>query len=375
MMIATQQKTSLTISKRIGRLFSLLSFTLIIASSTVLALDEADLAADYPQRYTVVEGDTLWGIAGKFLRDPWRWPEVWQGNPQVDNPDLIYPGDVLILTYVDGQPTIRSLRTSTMNSSNTSNTNNARNTVKLSPQARKIDYADAIPAVDPAAIQAYITAPLVTDEDELENAGYIVDGVENHMLMGKYDQFYARGIDDQKADEYKVFRKGRHFIDPVSKESLGWEAEHLGDARMLQEGDPARLSLVKTHSDVSIRDRLRAVHKKQALPFFYPKAPDNVLLRGVILPTKTKVTELGPLSVVAINLGEREGIKPGDVFRVLSQPTVKKDPFTGEKYSIPEEKVGLLLVFRTFSKVSFALVTNSSRALRQGDSVVSPEAD
>ena len=366
MMIATQQKTSLTFSKSISRLFRLLSFAVIIASSSVLALDEADLAADYPQRYTVVDGDNLWKIAGKFLRDPWRWPEVWKGNPQVENPDLIYPGDVLVLTYVEGQPTIRALRTSTINPTNT---------VKLSPQARKIDYADAIPAVDPAAIQAYITSPLVTDEDELENAGYIVEGVENHMLMGKYDQFYARGIDDQKAEVYRVFRQGRHFIDPVSKESLGWEAEHLGDAQMLQEGDPARLSLLKTHSDVSIRDRLRAVDKKQALPFFYPKAPDNVLLRGVILPMKTKVTELGPLSVVVINLGDREGIKPGNVFRVLSQPMVKKDPFTGENYSIPEEKIGLLLVFRTFAKVSFALVTNSSRAVQQGDMVVSPEAD
>ncbi|NND00124.1 MAG: LysM peptidoglycan-binding domain-containing protein, partial [Gammaproteobacteria bacterium] len=311
-------------------------------------------------RYTVVEGDTLWDISGKYLRDPWRWPEVWQGNPQVDNPDLIFPGDVLVMTFIDGKPALRSLR---------------RETVKLSPSARPTNFRDAIPPVDPSAIQAYINAPLVTDENELMNAGYIVDGIDNHLLMGKYDQFYARGVEDQQADEYRVFRPGRHFVDPVSEESLGWEAEHVGNALMLRQGDPARLSLLDTYSDVSVRDRLRPVHKRESLPFFYPKAPDNSGLRGVILETTNKSIELGPLSVVAISLGDREGVKPGDVFRILSHSVAKKDPVSGEKYSIPEEKVGLLLVFRTFAKVSYALITNTTRAIRPNDLVVSPDLD
>ena len=328
--------------------------------SSAFAADSAVLAENYPDRYTIVEGDTLWDISAKFLRDPWRWPEVWQGNPQVDNPDLIFPGDVLVMTFIDGRPSLRSLR---------------RETIKLSPNTRSVNYLDAIPPIDPAAIQAYLNAPLVTDENELLNAGYVVEGVDGRLVMGKYDQLYARSIDDQEADEYRLFRPGRHFIDPISEESLGWEAEHVGNARMLQSGDPSRLSILDTYSDVSIRDRLRPVYKKESLPFFYPKAPDNPKLRGVILETSNKATELGALSVVALNLGDRDRVRPGDVFRILSQSVEKKDPITGDLYRIPEEKVGLLLVFRTFEKVSYALVVNTTRWISHGDVVVSPEAD
>ena len=334
------------------------SFANIIGSS--FANDHL-LAPDYPERYVVVDGDTLWDISSKFLSDPWRWPEVWQGNPQVENPDLIYPGDVLVLTFVNGKPVLRSLR---------------RETVKLQPSARPSDFRDAIPAIDPAAIDAYINAPLVTDENELMQAGYVVDGVDNRLILGKYDQFYARGVEAAKpGDEYRIFRPGRHFIDPISEENLGWEAEHVGDARMLKYGDVSRLSVLQSHTDVSVRDRLRPITTKESLPFFYPQAPLNSKISGTILEPFTAMTELGPLSVVAINLGEREGVRPGDVFRILSQSIKKKDPFTKEIYSTPKEKIGLLMVFRTFEKVSYALITNSSRQIKPFDTIVSPDAD
>jgi hypothetical protein len=282
---------------------------------------------------------------------------VWQGNPQVQNPDLIYPGDVLVMTFIDGKPVLRALQ---------------RETVRLSPTARPSSFVDAIAPIDPRAIQAYINAPLVTDENELATAGYIVDGVNNRLLMGKYDQFYARGVDDKEAKEYRVFRPGRHFIAPVSQESLGWEAEHVGDARMLKAGAPARLTWLTPYTVVSVRDRLRPVYKKERWRFFYPKAPDNEKIRGVILDMPNESAELGALSVGVLNLGEREGIKAGDVFRILSQAVPKVDPMTGEKYSIPEEKVGLILVFRTFNKVSYGIITNSNRQITAGDIVVSP---
>ena len=330
-----------------------------ILLSTSLVFANPVLAPNYPDRYTVTKGDTLWGISGKFLKDPWRWPEVWQGNPQVENPDLIYPGDVLLMSFIDGKPVLRALR---------------KETVRLSPSARASDFREAIPVVDPSVIQAYINHPLVTDENEIVSAGYVVQGVDNRLLMGKYDQFYARGLDNpEKAQEYRVFRPGRHFVNPETKESLGWEAEHIGDARLLQTGDPSRLTLIETYADVAIRDRLRLVAKKGALPFFYPKAPSDLSIRGTILETANRSTEMGPLSIVAISVGEREGVRPGDVFRILSQSEERKDPVTREKYFTPEEKIGLLLVFRSFEKVSYAIITNSTRSTNWGDTVVHPD--
>lgn len=340
-------------------LIVLFSFALSLSAASVKA--NPVLSDEYPERYTVVEGDTLWDISGKFLRDPWRWPEVWQGNPQVENPDLIYPGDVLVMTFIDGKPVLRALR---------------RETVRLSPQPRAAKFSDAIDLIDPAAIEAYINSPLVTDENELLKSAYVVDGVDSRLLLGKYDKFYARAVEsDTPGDSFRIFRPGRHFVDPVSKESLGWEAVHVGDADLLKGGDPAKLTVLKAYEDITIRDRLRPVTEKEALPFLFPRAPDNEKLRGVILDTPNRATEIGALTVIAMNLGEREGVKAGDVFRIRSQSKSKKDPMNGELYKTPEENVGLAVVFRTFEKVSYGLITDSNQQVLPGDVLVSPNAE
>ncbi len=336
-----------------------LSLTITLGINSY-AQDRSILNDSFPDRYTVVEGDTLWDISGKFLRDPWRWPEVWQGNPQVENPDLIFPGDVLVMTFVDGRPVLKGLR---------------RETVKLSPSARASRYGDAIPLIDPAAIGPYINSPLVTDANEMKSAPYVVDGYNSRLILGKSDQFYARGIEDPEVKKYRIFKPGRHFVDPISGESLGWEASHLGDATMVKEGDPARFTITTAFEDINVRDRLRPILVEQAAPFFAPKPPANEDIRGVILDTPNKATELGALSIIAINLGEREGIRSGDVLRIRSQKAPKKDPFTGEKFFIPEENIGLALVFRTFEKVSYAIVTDSNRQVTPGDVLVSPNAE
>ena len=227
----------------------------------------------------------------------------------------------------------------------------------------------------------------MTDKEELATAPYIVDGFDSRLLLGKHSQFYARGFNQVAEDgssiikesviekEYNVFRPGRHFIDPVTGEHLGWEAIDLGEASFLKVGDPARLVVTQSHEDITIKDRLRPVLEKQALPFFYPHAPSNPAIRGVILPTPNRSTELGALSIIAINLGERESVDEGTVFRIKSQGRVKKDPVTGGKYTIPEEPVGLAMVFRTFEKVSYAIVTNTERQVEPGDVLVSPDAE
>ncbi len=355
-----------------SKLFANLMIGLMLTIVAGIASSQSSsiLADNFPERYVVVKGDTLWDISKRFLRDSWRWPEVWQGNPQVENPDLIYPGDVLVLTFIDGKPVLRKL---------------GRDSVKLSPQARVSGLLDAIPAIDPSSIQAYLRAPLVTDKDELATAPYIVDGFDDRLLLGQYSQFYARGFSQVDKDgtkvntpitkEYNVFRPGRKFIDPDTGEFLGWEAVDLGEANFLKDGDPARLIVTTSHEDIAVRDRLRPIFTKEAFPFFYPHAPVNESVRGYILETPNRATELGALSVIAINLGRRNGIDPGTVLRIKSKSREKKDPVTGEAYSIPEEPVGLAMVFRTFDKVSYAIVTDTERQVEPGDILVSPNAE
>ena len=367
LLIPTRSRLFIPTRSRLLSLIAAVTLSMVAGFSSAQSL----LNNDFPDRYTVVKGDTLWDISSKFLRDPWRWPEVWRGNPQVENPDLIYPGDVLVMTFVDGQPVLRSLRTSTASA----NGSGGRPTVKLSPKAREVSFRSAIPLIDPGSIEAYISAPLVTDSNELTSAAYIADGFDSRLLMGKYDKFYARNIQNEEAQSFSLFRPGRRFVDPISNELLGWEAVHVGDANLINSGDPAKLIIAKSYQDVTIKDRLRPVLSKQAPLFYYPKAPDNENLRGVILETPNQSAELGALSVVALNLGNREGVKNGDVFRVLSQRQKRKDPITNRLYEIPEESVGLALVFRTFEKVSYALVTNSNRQILPGDILVSPEVE
>lgn len=356
---STIKALSKRFSKYVGLAFIFASLVFTIGASAQ-DVNRASLNDTYPERYTVVKGDTLWGISSKFLRNAWRWPEIWQGNPKVENPDLIYPGDVLVLTFVDGRPVLRSLR---------------RETVKMSPSARATAYGDAIPLIEPGAISAYINAPLVTSEEEMKSAGYIVNGFDNRLVLGKGDQFYARGVEGQPGDSYKIFRPGRHFYDPISKESLGYEAVHLGDSTLMKDGDPTRMEIDKSFNDINIRDRLRAVPRLEALPFFSPKAPDDLNIRGSILETENEATELGALSIIAISVGERENLTAGDVLRINSQRYKRKDPVNGDTYFIPEENVGLALVFRTFEKVSYAIITDTNRQVRPGDTVLHPNAE
>ena len=355
-----------------NKFFTSLVIGLMLSIMAGIASSQSNpiLADNFPERYVVVKGDTLWDISGRFLRDPWRWPEIWQSNTQVENPDLIFPGDVLVLTFIDGKPVLRKL---------------GRDTVKLSPNVRSSSLFDAIPPIDPGSIKPYLTAPLVTDRLELNDAPYIVDGFDDRLLLGQYSQFYARGfvrtdkegveIKTPITDSYNIFRPGRKFTDPETGEHLGWEAIDLGEANYLKSGDPAKLVVTSSTQDITIKDRLRPIFAKEAYPYFFPHAPASTSIKGYILPTPNRATELGALSVIAINLGRRDGIDPGTVLRIKSKSRAKKDPVTNEVYSIPEEPVGLAMVFRTFDKVSYAIVTDSERQVEPGDVLVNPNLD
>ena len=315
------------------------------------------IRADAPDRYTVVKGDTLWDIAARFLNDPWRWTEIWKSNPYINNPDLIYPGDSLVLVQQDGRPALKALR---------------RETVRLQPQIYSEGRERAIPTIEPSAIQAFLTSPLIIERDELETAGYVASGVNEALIMGKYDQLYVRGIGGEPGDQFRVFRPGKIYRHPITNDILGQEAKHIGDVRLLRHGaESSKVTVLSANEEIALGDRLRPVPTQSGYPYFYPvPAPDDV--RAQIIDFPLGLGEAGAFSTIVISAGLRDGVEPGSVFRIYRAGVIKQDPVTGEQFELPEENVGLAMVFRAFDTLGFALVTNAFQPIMPGDTLISP---
>lgn len=319
--------------------------------------EEVQVRADTPDRYTVQEGDTLWSIASRFLENPWRWPEVWQQNPDIGNPHLIFPGDVLVLTGTsDGEPQIKVLR--------------QRKLTKLKPEIREVDRDDAIPTIPPDAIQPFLTNPLVIEDDGLEHAGYVAAGEEGALVLGKYDVFYAKGVDSE-SDFYNLFRPGRKLAHPETGEFLGMQAIHLGDARILAAGDTARMEVTDSTQEIGPGDRMVPAADDIALPYYQPHAPSGQV-DGYVVDIAGAVAEGGPLQTIVVSLGAREGMEQGHVLRIQRQEPDQKDPVTGGTVTIPPRDSGLAMVFRVFEKVSYALILEANRAVHLQDRVTNP---
>ena len=205
-----------------------LGFVVFMLFSALALADTLALNPEHPDRYIVAKGDTLWDISERFLRDPWLWPEVWYVNPQIDNPHLIYPGDVITLVYVDGKPQLRLQR--------------GHGDMKLSPSARTERLEQAIPTIPVDAIKQFLTRPLVTDDATLESAPYILAMADEHLVAGANDRIYVRGIDNSEHGRYYVYRPSGEIRDPISNELLGYEALYIGDATLQRIGDPSHLA-------------------------------------------------------------------------------------------------------------------------------------
>jgi hypothetical protein len=333
-------------------------FAALFAGS-LYATDVA-LNPEHPDRYVVAKGDTLWDISAMFLRDPWLWPEVWYVNPQVENPHLIYPGDILTLVYVDGKPQLQMSR--------------GYPTVNLSPQIREESLDNAIPTIPLDAIQAFLTRAIVVDKDALKEAPYVVASAGEHVITGVSDRVYVRGIDDRDNSVYDIFRPGGPYIDPDTEEVLGYEALYIGTGPIEQYGDPATLFLAETTREIRVSDRLRPADQSTPVTHFQPHAPDTDI-EGHIISVIDGVTQIGQFNVVAIDLGTREGIEAGHVFRVFQRGQVIKDMVSGKRNDtvrLPDEDAGLIMVFRTFEKVSFGLVMKATSAIHINDFVRTP---
>jgi hypothetical protein len=383
--------------------------------------DELKINPDHPDKYVVVKGDTLWDISGRFLEEPWRWPEIWNVNPQISNPHLIYPGDVISLSYQDGKPVLQVERGMAAN----------RN-VKLSPEIRVLEHEEAIPTIPVDAIQQFLERPLVLDDDEMTYWPYVVSSYDQHLIAASGNTIYIRGIpegDDTRL--YSIYRKGEPYVSPTDEdggkpEILGYEAIYVGDAIIEKAGDPASATITSVDREVLTGDRLVPQSDEDVSSEFIPR-PTATDVDGRILSVVDGVSQIGQYQIIVLNLGTEQGVEPGNVLGIYQSGKVVKDkvgpnipkseaekaaeeaayeasnPGDGSRFlrklanvpgavmekfdtavpyiankqdkveeiTLPEEYVGVAMIFRTFNKVSYALVMETEGAVHVYDTVKS----
>jgi hypothetical protein len=331
---------------------------------------EVELRDNPPDRYTVVKGDTLWDISGRFLKKPWRWPEVWQMNrDEIKNPHLIYPGDVIVLDMSGASPSLKLLVRG----------KGGRETIKLSPSARSEDIsAKAIPAIPPAAIEPFLSKPLVIEQHGLADAPRIIATQEDRVSLGAGSTAYVTGLTSDKGNRWQIYRPGKTLVDPESREVLGHEAIYLGEARALAFGEVSTIEIEKSTQEINRGDRL-VVAPSPTFPTYVPHAPEQPV-KGRIIAAYKGVAEVGQNEIVTINRGARDGLETGHVLAILRGGHIVQSPKAyGESgrnmktaVRLPDERYGVAFVFRTFDRVSYALVMEIDRPVQVLDLVENP---
>lgn len=358
------------------------------------------LAEGAPSSYLVVKGDTLWDISAKFLKTPWRWPEIWNMNrEQIQNPNLIYPGDIIKLSFdANGQPrlSIQGRDNDASNPRDGSGGTLTADTVRLSPTVRYQKVDEAIPSIPERIIAPFLSLPLVIEGDALPQAPRIVAAQDERVIIGAGNTAYAAGIKSNQPTRWQIYRPDKKLIDPITKELLGYEAIFLGDARVTRFGESTTLNILRSTQEIRKGDRLIPT-AEVPIPTYAPHAPDK-LLKGAIVSILGGVNESARYSIVVLNLGKRNGAEVGHVLASLQRGQVvstkdslepsegfslssmvpsflsrnKDDSRIPSEIKLPDERNALLFVFRVFDKVSYALVMNSSRPVRVNDVVQSP---
>jgi hypothetical protein len=342
------------------------------------------IKAGAPDRYTVVKGDTLWGIAERYLNDPWRWPEIWQANQQVYNPHLIYPGDVLLLCHIKGQAVVAvdqgggcaevESRIASGNPAPPTQTELSDGTVKLHPQIREMPLSIAIPAIPLKDIQRYLNDSRVVTKEELDRAPYVIGGESSQLVTGAGDKVYVRNNNKLLVanSSYGVYRGGVRYLDPDTGEVLGYEAEDIGSGKLVGlEPEVGTLELTRTTQDVRIGDKLLPNETGRISAIFHPANPDGVKPGSVIRIFDT-ISSAAQFGVIVLNRGEADGVKPGHVFALYHNGGVLRDIIAEQAVALPAEHEGLAMVFRTFPRVSYALILRSTRPIRVGDKARPP---
>ncbi len=341
------------------------ALVLSVAAALCSAAEQPiQLADNAPNRHIVVRGDTLWGISGKFLKEPWRWPEIWRMNQdQIKNPHLIYPGDVIVLEYdANGNPLLRRLQ----------GRGGMSGEGKLTPQIYSEQNSDAIPAIPPNVIEPFISEPLIIEIDGFDKAARIVATQQGRVFLGGGDLAYVEKADPHQK-RWQVYRNGKPLYNPDNpKEILGYEAFYLGTATQTRIGDPATFEINSAKQEIGRNDRLLPL-QKPTLVDYVPHKPD-ALIDGKVLAMYGGVGAGGRGSVFSFSKGTQDGVEIGHVLslehnRVVTQ---RDDDDRKVKVAIPPERFGLAFVFRTFDRISYALVVQSEGPVEVNDFVRTP---
>lgn len=332
------------------------------------AVDASEIQPNAPMHYTVKKGDTLWGIAAMYLKDPWLWPEVWIINPQVPNPHLIYPGDKLALAYgKDGHPHVMLEQSGA---------------VRLDPRLRSTPLENAIPTIPYSAIAAFLSRPSVMTSDEIKRAPYVLAFRDMHQAAGSSNEVYIRNLTANQNSRFPIMHIAGPLVDPDDGKVVGYEGIYTATALVERGGDPAKAVLIDPARETLRGDRLLSSDSNQPPATFTPHVPTNQV-RGRILDVVAGDVLIGTYNVIVINRGKRHGIEPGTVLAIDQAGEEVRDLFRNgreignttpfaPKVRLPEERTGTLLVFKVFERVSYGLVIGSDDIIQVGDIVRSP---
>lgn len=351
--------------------------SLLFALAAILPLfvgaESLNLKKAHPTEYVIQKGDTLWDISNQFLESPWLWPLLWDANPELDDPHLIYPGDRLNLIFVDGKPKLVRKRI-----------------LKMSPKVRPTAKdSRAIPTIPLKLVHSFLTRDYVASLETLADAPVILGNNDgNTTFLSGHSIFASSSL---QPGQYGIYRPGRVYLDPETQEDLGHEVEFIAIARVVHSGSsavPAKLEILKSAKEARKGDRLLLMPEQDRLPVYFQPRNFQLASSGVILAADEQYSAIGKNDVVIINRGWRDNVNAGDVFSVQKRgktvvKTTKGDGFEYEGSStayeklfeekntlqLPDERIGEMMVFKVYDKVSLALITHSSQVIKLNDKV------
>ncbi|HAC34744.1 MAG TPA: hypothetical protein DCF45_09530 [Gammaproteobacteria bacterium] len=335
-------------------------FALALFSGFISAAELPLVKNNAPQEYVVKKGDSLWKIADMFLQNPWLWPSIWQNNNQIENPHLIYPGDLVTLVQTAAGPRL-------LVNGESARPNGGE--IRLSPEIISESVIDAVPVIPLYEIAQFLERATVISDTDPSSLPYVLSGVGEHVITGAGDQIYGRQMPKNNLLPLTVYRLGDEYLDPDTGELLGHAALYVGLTSMVADGDPAKLLITQSRREILPGDILLPTTTELVEPNFKP-TPASANMQAKIIDVVDGVSQIGQYNVVVLNRGLRDGLNDGHTLRVMKHSDSVYDNAASEWVALPDEHAGTLLVFKSYEKVSFGLILSSTQAIQVNDRAI-----